>query len=299
MGVFHSVRAGLSSVTMWTEHKRRGFLLLAAVLVDVLLGLFDYLSGFEISLSVFYLIPVALVSRCAGKIEGILISLLCATTWLFADLASHHMYAHPAIPYWNALVRLAFFVIVSLALVRMRCSMDSLQEISRTDPLTGALNPRGFHEKAETEIERSRRYGHPIAVAYLDLDNFKAVNDTLGHSTGDELLARVAGLINDNMRKTDVLARLGGDEFVILFSETGSEAAQSVMDRIAEGISHDMHMKGWPVTLSVGLVTFLSPPASVDQMIQRADDLMYEAKNSGKNTVRSALYSAGPHRELR
>jgi diguanylate cyclase (GGDEF)-like protein len=158
------------------------------------------------------------------------------------------------------------------------------------DPLTRVANPRGFHEKAQREIEIAKRYGHPFTVAYLDLDNFKVVNDSLGHSTGDDLLVRVAELIGGSIRETDVLARLGGDEFAILFSETGSEAAQKVMARIEGEISREMQVKGWPVTLSVGLVTFVAPPESVDEMLQKADGLMYEAKASGKNIVKVGLY---------
>ncbi|MFC1835687.1 GGDEF domain-containing protein, partial [Thermodesulfobacteriota bacterium] len=262
----------------------------AAIVLDLVIGIADHLTGYQISFSVFYVIPIALVSWCTGKAEGVAISLLCAATWLLADLSGDRSYSHPLIPYWNALMRLGFFLMVSLSLLKIRWSMESLQEMSRIDPLTGTVNARGFHERAQREIERSVRYGHSFTVAYLDLDNFKDVNDSLGHSTGNNLLVRVAELISNAIRKTDVLARLGGDEFVILFSETGSEAAQGMMARIKVGISQEMHIQGWPVTLSVGLVTFAAPPGSVDEMIQKADDRMYDAKNSGKNIVKFGIY---------
>jgi diguanylate cyclase (GGDEF)-like protein len=213
---------------------------------------------------------------------------------MVSELAAYHVYTYPITLYWNALMRLGFFLVVGLSLVRIRCSMDSLEEMSRTDPLTKVANARRFQEEARREIEIAKRYRHPFTTAYVDLDNFKAVNDSLGHGTGDELLMRVAELIRGGMRKTDVLARLGGDEFVILFCQTGSEAAQTVMARIRDEISQEMSDKGWPVTLSVGLVTFISPPKSVDEMIQRADDLMYEAKTSGKNMVKSGTYPPDP-----
>lgn len=86
-----------------------------------------------------------------------------------------------------------------------------------TDYLTGALNPRGFYERVQQEIGRSARTHKPFAVAYIDLDNFKVVNDTLGHSVGDELLITVVSILDNHLRKIDVVARLGGDEFAILF----------------------------------------------------------------------------------
>ncbi len=283
-------RVSLSPMATWIEERPWAFLIPVAVLLDVLIGLLDWLTGFEISFSVFYLIPIALVSRCTWKIGAILISVLCAATWLVADLVTLHDYSHPMIPYWNASVRLGFYLIVSLSLVRIRCSVDTLKEMSHTDPLTGVLNPRGFRERAQREIDRAERYGRPFTVAYMDLDNFKAVNDSLGHSAGDELLVGMAEFVTHNIRKTDVPARLGGDEFAVLLSETGSEEAKEVMDRIVEGFSRAMQVQGSPVTLSAGLITFLSPPPSVDEMIQRADDMMYLAKTGGKNALRSGFY---------
>jgi diguanylate cyclase (GGDEF)-like protein len=293
MGVVEPARNRLPVAIGRIQQMPSGVLLFVAVLLDAVIGVVDHLTGYEIAFSVFYVIPVALVSRCGGKAEGVAVSLLCAATWLLADLSSNHFYSHPLIPYWNGLVRFGFFLIVSLSLVHMRCSMESLDEMSRTDPLTRLMNARGFRDLAQREIDRSVRYERPFTVAYLDLDNFKAINDSLGHGTGDELLVRVAELIAHGVRKTDVSARLGGDEFAILFSETGFEAAQGLMARMKEGISHEMHIRGWPVTLSVGLVTFVSPPRSVDEMIRKADERMYEAKTSGKNIVKVGLYTEG------
>jgi diguanylate cyclase (GGDEF)-like protein len=136
-----------------------------------------------------------------------------------------------------------------------------------------------------------RRYRHPFSVAYLDFDNFKFINDTLGHSVGDDLIRVVVETLNHELRKTDQAARLGGDEFAILMPETDGKIAPQVMERMCSKLLDSMKGNNWPVTFSIGLATFNKPPNSVDDMIKAADSLMYEAKNNGKNRVKSSTIS--------
>ena len=286
-------KLGLFHILEWLDREPRWFLILVAILLDVLIGLLDHYSGHEISFSIFYLVPIFLVSRCKGRSEGIFICCICAATWLVADLMSGREYSHVWTPYWNALVGLVFFIAVSLSLTSMRLSMDSWEEMSKTDSLTGAANLRGFIEKAQAEIERSVRRGHAITLAYLDVDDFKAINDRFGHSIGDEVLTRIAEQTLLRIRKTDTLGRLGGDEFAILFPETDSESAELVLNRIKENLTEKLQLSDWTVTFSGGAVTFKAAPHSVDEMIRKADDLMYEAKRRGKNTWTFATYPDG------
>ena len=157
--------------------------------------------------------------------------------------------------------------------------------MSRTDYLTGISNSREFFNRAESELERARRYKSPFSVAYIDLDNFKQVNDKLGHSEGDRLLKAITQTISASIRKTDTFARLGGDEFVILFSNTEQEGAIPAVQKIEKIIVDEVKVIAIPVTLSVGVATFKSAPYSVDKMLQKADELMYRAKSQGKHQV--------------
>jgi diguanylate cyclase (GGDEF)-like protein len=157
--------------------------------------------------------------------------------------------------------------------------------LARTDPLTGAANGRTFYEAASSEVERAGRTCQPLTLAYLDLDNFKQLNDQLGHAAGDAALVHVVQAIHPNMRTYDVLARLGGDEFALLLPETDGDGASSLLARLQQMLSQDLARAGWPVTLSVGAITFLRPGGDVDLMIQRVDALMYRAKRKGKGRV--------------
>lgn len=164
--------------------------------------------------------------------------------------------------------------------------------LARIDSLTGVGNRRAFHEAAKHEIERAARYRHPFTAIYMDIDNFKQVNDEFGHDCGDRLLQRVTGIIQQCLRQTDFLARLGGDEFGILLLETNLTQARTVIDRIRQSLVHEMRQYDWQVTFSIGVLVCTSSPESVEQMLKKVDELMYGVKRSGKNAVHFAEFSS-------
>jgi diguanylate cyclase (GGDEF)-like protein len=264
-----------------------------------LVAVLDYLTPWEGSLAIFYLLPISLVAWSVGRWQGILICLVSAAAGLCIDTLQGPGSSHPGVLCWNSTVRLAFYLIVTLALSSLKQALEREKKLASTDPLTGIRNARSFHEGAGEEIERAKRYGRPFTVAYLDLDNFKAVNDRFGHSRGDDLLRLVAMTIRSNLRKTDSVARLGGDEFAVLLPETDYRPATAVLRKIHQLLREKMRHVGFPVTCSIGAVTFLRPAESVEALIRRADTCMYAAKKKGKNRMRHVLLGAhpkpGPH----
>jgi len=166
------------------------------------------------------------------------------------------------------------------------------RRLARSDQLTGAVNRRSFWEAAESELARCRRFRHPFTVIYADLDNFKSVNDQQGHSAGDALLRGVVDTVVRETRAVDVVARLGGDEFAVLLPETGTESGHVVAGRIRASLLKTMAEHGWPVSVSLGVVTCLDPPDTVDGLLQRADDLMYAVKKGGKDGIRHEVLRA-------
>ncbi len=172
---------------------------------------------------------------------------------------------------------------------QLRAALEHEKELSRIDFLTQVANRRAFYEMAEFESKRSRRYQRPISLAYIDIDNFKQVNDRMGHEVGDRLLVAVAASIQKSVRETDLVARVGGDEFVLLLPETAAEPAQIVLGKVRNNLLDAMERNAWPVTFSIGLATFPTPPDSVDAMVKFADDLMYSVKNSGKDRIASTV----------
>jgi diguanylate cyclase (GGDEF)-like protein len=274
------------------EKRSKLFWTIIGYALITVVGFVDYLTGYEISFSLFYLIPISLLAWFAGRRFGIAAAIASALVWLLADISTGQVYSHPGIYYWNSSVRFSFFIIVTLLITAVARMLEREKEFANIDHLTGAVNLRNFCEILQGEIERANRYKHPFSLAYLDLDNFKAINDQFGHSVGDKVLAAVVGETKQLLRKTDTVARLGGDEFAFLLPESDQKAARSAISKIHYGLIEAMGRKQWPVTFSIGVMTFMIPPDSADEAVKLADDLMYAVKDQGKNAT---IFSSYPH----
>lgn len=250
----------------------------------------DYLTGYEITLSLFYLIPLGLITWFTNQTLGIMVSFINSGVWLVADLAAGQRYFYPAIYFWNSLIRLGFFLAFTLLFSSLRKALAYQTKLARTDPLTGAVNSRFFGEILQTEINRLQRYKRLFSIAYIDLDNFKMVNDKLGHSMGDRVLKIVVSYACQNLRKTDIFARLGGDEFALLLPETNQEAARIVLSKLQAGLLKEMQERDWPITFSIGVVTCIEAPPSTDEIVRIVDNLMYGVKREGKNSIQYSTY---------
>ncbi|MBE9208733.1 GGDEF domain-containing protein [Nostoc sp. LEGE 06077] len=261
---------------------------LSAVLTG-LIGWLDYQIPPEILIAIFYLIPIGITTWFSDKCSGILISLISAITNLLVNQRPNFHYLHPVVPYWNTIVVLVFFLFTNYLLSQQKITLKNLERLARTDALTGLHNRSFFLELVNIEIYKSLRHKEPLTIAYFDVDNFKYVNDQFGHTVGDHLLCLVAENAKNNLRKIDIIARIGGDEFAILLPRTGYDASEIVLQRLQRTLSSAMQEQHWPVTFSIGAITFIKPPSSVTEMIERADNLMYSAKKKGKNLLHHEL----------
>lgn len=279
----------LTQIRKLLGSRSKAVIITIALLLIAAVGAGDYLTGEHFGFFVFYIIPIAFVAWFVNEITGALVALVCAVVWFLADLFAGGGYANTGYAVWDSLIQLGFFILIIVLIYRLRKALIKEVHLSRTDTLTGIANRRHFYELLDGEIRRERRYAHPLTVAYLDLDNFKEVNDTYGHETGDELLRMTADFIQHDIRETDTIARLGGDEFAILLPETSAAGGYAAVQKIQELFHRKMGERDWPVTMSVGIVTFLSPPQSVGEVLQKADELMYSVKNSGKDGVHRAV----------
>lgn len=253
----------------------------ANILFAGLIGIIDYAILPEIA--ILYLIPIALTAWYAGKWQGIVIAVISSIIWLYDDLHTRYVNVETYIPYWESVVRLCFFVVVSAIVSKLRSVMLYDRFISRTDNLTKLANVRYFNEVLNYEIEKLRRQGRPFALLYMDIDNFKSVNDEYGHSAGDKLLAAVGGAFREVLRGIDLPARLGGDEFGAILLETSYENTESVVSRIQQSLESAVTRLGFSVTFSIGVIVVYSAQKSIDEIVGMADKLMYSVKSSGKN----------------
>lgn len=272
-----------SFLNFFERQSRRRLVLLGLFLVGGI-GLIKHWTGSEIVFSIFYLVPIGLGAWCGGMRTGVVLSLASVVVGYAVDALDQHI-DRPLVLLWNAGAGLVFFLTTSYLLDRLRMALLRERVLARIDYLTGAATRWAFYNVANHELERARRKGQPLTVAFMDLDNFKEINDRLGHLTGDDLLCRFVEVIRQKVRSSDVLGRIGGDEFALLLPETGADGAKVLLVKLHELLRDALQEKGWTVTVSIGVVTFLAPPKDVDSLIRHADALMYQAKRAGKDRL--------------
>jgi len=269
------------------------FLIIFAFALVFLVGAVEYLTGALVDLCIFYVIPIFLGTWFVGLRAGITVAVVSIVSLSVAKWIAPGSHVYGFVMYWDTAIRFGFFLILVLLLSAFQKALEREKSLARSDFLTGAANVRSFYEVAGRELERARRYSRPVSLAYLDIDNFKILNDRFGHSIGDASLRLVTETVKKNIRATDLVARMGGDEFAILLPETARDSAHAVSRKIRRLLLDSMEENGWPVTLSIGLVTLIDSAASctVDDLIRKADDLMYAAKEEGKNRIRHDVVS--------
>ncbi|HEY5118743.1 MAG TPA: GGDEF domain-containing protein [Anaerolineales bacterium] len=256
------------------------------------MGWIDLQMGTEVALTVFYLIPIVVSIWFVNENAGVAVSLVSGVLAAYdTEVVSGLIYRDFMIGAWAILSRLVFFLVTVWLVGELHRNMEFIHKMAMTDNLTGVYNARAFFDFLQKEVARSHRYKRSISLMYLDLDNFKMINDTLGHQTGNSALAIVAGTLKNSVRLTDIVARFGGDEFAVLLPETEQEAARAIAERAQENMVREMNANHWPLTFSVGLSTCQDELCTADELIQVADDLMYQVKRSGKNGI---LYQIMP-----
>ena len=265
------------------RHKRLSSV--GILVFTTVVAVIDFYTGDEVPLMIVYLPAILLTCWIQNLSAGVALSLLCAMLWLVDDFVLIEESVTIYHKYWLALVHMVFFVVIAVTTWRLRLVQEREQLLSHTDALTCLLNRQAFVEATEREIDRCRRSCKSLAIAYFDCDNFKTINDTLGHATGDELLQLIASTATQQVRKTDVLARLGGDEFACLLPETPLATAAEVMRRMKEALDQAVAQRRWPVSFSIGMAVFATPPHDIDRLIGAADELMYRVKHGQKNAL--------------
>jgi diguanylate cyclase (GGDEF)-like protein len=258
----------------------------------LLTGWIDYATGVEIRVLPLYYLPLALAAWDLGRRGAVAAAVACAIAWLVSNFLAGLHYSSTSIWAINLVMQGTSFLVVGLLIASVRKSYLEAQEISRTDSLTLLLNARAFADEAGRVLALSRRHRHPITLAYIDLDNFKAVNDSFGHDKGDEVLRSAADLLRRMLRGGDVIARIGGDEFVVLLPETGPDGARPLIERVRETFANTLRIGAQTVTASIGAISFVEPPPNIEDLMRRADALMYSAKSGGKNQTKIEAVSA-------
>jgi diguanylate cyclase (GGDEF)-like protein len=265
--------------------RSRALLLVLTFALVLVVGVIDFFTGPQLSFSIFYVVPIGVAAWIGGRKGAAWAAVLSTVALVAADLLGAAQHRALSVVFGTDIFRVVVFVLIAALLSELRVLLEAERDLALLDPLTGVANVRRFAELAEAEIYRARRYGRPLSVAFIDVDDFKRINTEIGHTGGDAVLRAIATQIRSTTRASDTVARLGGDEFVVLFPETGAAAAERLLVRLAERLGSVGVWSGRPVSLSIGLATFATAPSGVDQIIEWSDRLMYEAKEAGKDRL--------------
>jgi diguanylate cyclase (GGDEF)-like protein len=240
------------------------------------------------SLDVFYCLPIIQAARL-GAIHAVrysdkqtpaIVGTLAAVVWTGGEVVA----VYPDYPL-SAFALNAFARSVTLTVLgRVVAKLWKEREFSRKDVLTDLANRLEFIERFEIEQARSTRSGKPYSLLFMDINQFKLLNDEQGHHAGDEALKELSAILRENSRKGDVVSRFGGDEFALLFPETDATAGEALGKRILSATEHEFEKRGWPISLSLGLVTGSGDGKQIDDLLREADGKMYAMKKEQRRS---------------
>lgn len=245
----------------------------------------DYFTGDELSVALFYQLPIVLAAWYGGRRLGLTIASLAAVSVLLTDLLSGRQFSHPAILVWNTFASTVIFMVTSILSVTLRTHKAAQEQLARRDSLTNLYNRRAFIERLEHDISLALRRKTSLSLAYVDLDNFKQINDRYGHGEGDKVLRLIGKVLITAMRREDTVARLGGDEFAVILPDTNDAAAQIIITKLKDTLLKELAAHDSQTTCSIGVITMTNEALDADKMIAAADNLMYQIKYAGKNAI--------------
>lgn len=255
-----------------------------SVLIGVL-GATNYNVGYEFGFSFFYLFPVSIAAWFISIRAGFWTCFLCGLLWGLLDIDLGHEYSNQMYSAWNIFMRISFYLVVVKLLEAVRMAFDNERILSQTDFLTGLFNRRFIYDCIDRNLMHFHRSGQNFVLVYIDLDNFKKLNDSKGHTEGDRALKVIGHCMNLTLRKTDWIGRVGGDEFIVLLTNTNLDESKNILKRLNSVLLTEMKVNRWPITFSMGALAAEPKHKNVDEIVSSVDRLMYQVKEKGKDSI--------------
>lgn len=279
------------NLTFWLGKRSLLFRYITTIATFVAAVVVLYLAPTDAHIIALFLIPISFSAWFLSPAAGWAGAILSSAVLFIYELSHHH--DGTGVVYLNLVLNIGMFSFFAYITSEVRALYAREQELSLHDPLTGLLNRRALAGALSVEARRLNRRHYPLTLAYLDIDDFKKINDLLGHEAGDDYLRQIALVLKNTVRATDFVARLGGDEFAILLPETGPTAARLTIAKVQESLLALIQQREPSVTVSIGAITFETSADSPAEMIRVADEAMYEVKRSGKNRILCKVFRAG------
>lgn len=264
------------------RNRKLVFAVISLILFAVIFYVDTVFLPTDIQLLVPYLIIASAATIFIGPKTGLTFSSLSIVLWLASK--TQNFSKSQAAVYVDFFIKVLFIFGMYALMLFVRRIMRENERLLLSDELTGVASRRGFFHLANFETKRRIAKGNYLSVFYIDIDNFKTVNDTLGHEIGDKVLREFADCVRRATRPSDIFGRLGGDEFALLLSNVTSAEVNLVSRRIMANFKAVSKSNEWPTTLSIGIYS-TEAKKEIGELIRSADELMYEAKQKGKNQI--------------
>lgn len=257
-------------------------ILVASIATVVMVSYLSYYTG-DFFLEVVYAMAILLPSWYAGRWQGLTVTLVSG---IGIFLSSYYFNVNKSpLHYVNMGLEIVVLFTISILTSSLRTRYLQAEYMASYDPLTGVSNRNRFFLLAEQVMHEASRYGRPFSLAYIDLDNFKQVNDQQGHHEGDKALQAVAAVMKSNLRQADIIARIGGDEFVVLLPGSDHSMAETALRKLQSMLLQEMKANKWPITFSIGAVSCSNFQGSIHEVLKLADGYLYAVKSQGKNNL--------------
>jgi diguanylate cyclase (GGDEF)-like protein len=277
----------IQKVVKFLERRSSPTLIAYAVLLTVLLGFFDLLTGVEVHFLLLYLVPIFVASWFVSREVGIYLALFASLIWSAADSIGGRSYSSPLIAYWNLLMRTAVFVLFAITQAQLRARLDQLSKLASRDFLTGLPNGHAFYQSAAKEMDRA--FGlEPMTLACIDIAGFRAINHRFGYPTGDQMMCTIVHTIKQHVPRPDLFGRLGGTSFAILLPNVGLDGAHFILQRIQNVLHEDRRKYSHPMTFFISAIACTKAPRTVAELMHEADTQMMRIKGSNRGSLQIA-----------
>ena len=269
------------------ERQSQRTLVAFAVLITVLLGVFDLQTGVEIHFLLLYLVPIFITSWFVSREVGVYLALLATLIWFAADSLGGRSYSSAWIAYWNLLMRTAVFVLFAITQAQLRARLVELSHLASRDFLTGLPNGHAFYQLAAKEMDRA--FGlEPMTLVCIDVAGFRWVNHRFGYPTGDQMLCTIAHAIRQHVPRPELVGRLGGTSFAVLLPNVASDTAHLILQRVQNVLHEERRKYAHPLTFFISAIACTKAPRTVAELMHEAESQMTRIKGGNKDSLQIA-----------
>ena len=269
--------------------KHRSLCFYGALLGILLVAVADIFICAETSIRILYTLPLIVFTWSNRSYFCFVLAWLCAFLSLL-PIGVAFITRSDVLLFWEFMMRGGLFTSLCMMTYLWRLTAEREYALVRNDELTGLMNKRGLMERLLAEQHRNLRFEDALTLIFIDCDDFKTINDTLGHLQGDLVLSTVGNVLKKNTRMYDVIARMGGDEFAIILPKTASEHALTVVKRLKVALDQTMKANHWPISFSIGVGVFETSAPEPEVMLQLVDQAMYSVKHTSKDGIAFLLH---------